>query len=82
VSAVEQAKAAAGDRDVLISGGGSVAQQALAAGLVDRLELHVVPVLLGGGVRLFDGSSPAGTLEQTRVIESPGVTHLGYRLTR
>jgi dihydrofolate reductase len=80
VSAVEQAKAAAGDRDVLISGGGSVAQQALSAGLVDRLELHVVPILLGGGVRLFDGSGPGATLEQTRVVESPGVAHLGYRV--
>jgi dihydrofolate reductase len=80
VSAVEQGKAAAGDLDVLIAGGANVGQQALAAGLVDRVELHVVPVLLGGGVRLFDGPAPDRTLEQTRVIESPGVAHLGYRV--
>jgi dihydrofolate reductase len=79
-SAIEQARAAAGDQDVLISGGADVAQQGLAAGLVDRLELHVVPIFLGGGVRLFDGAPPDATLEQARAIDSPGVTHLGYRV--
>jgi dihydrofolate reductase len=78
-SALEQARAAAGDKDVAIGGGANVAQQYLAAGLVDELLLHVVPVLLGGGVRLFDDQPPA-TLERTRVLEAPsGVTHLQYR---
>jgi dihydrofolate reductase len=78
-SALEQARAAAGDKDVAIAGGANVAQQYLAAGLVDELLLHVVPVLLGGGVRLFD-DQPPGTLERTRVLEGPsGVTHLQYR---
>ncbi len=79
-SAVEHARTAAGDRNVLVAGGANVAQQALAAGLVDRLELHVVPLLLGGGVRLFDGPGSGRRLEPTRVIESPEVTHLGYRV--
>ena len=78
-AAVEQARAAAGDKDVAISGGGSVVQQALAAGLVDEFQLHVAPLLLGGGVRLFaDGPSDGRTLECTRVLASPGVTHLRY----
>ena len=58
-AALEQARAAAGERDVLIAGGASVAQQYLAAGLLDELQLHVVPLLLGGGVRLFDGIGPS-----------------------
>ena len=54
-SAIEQARAAAGEKDVLVAGGGTVVQQALAAGLVDELQVHVAPVFLGGGARLFDG---------------------------
>jgi dihydrofolate reductase len=57
-----------------------VINQHLAAGLVDELELHVVPVLLGGGARLFDGLGPELRLEQVRAIEAPGVTHLRYRV--
>lgn len=82
-SAVGQARAAAGDKDVLIAGGASVAQQCLQAGLLDELQIHVAPLLLGGGVRLFEdtGGEPV-ELEPTRVVESPGVTHLRYRVVK
>ena len=70
---LEQAKRAAGDKDVLLGGGASVVQQYLAAGLVDEFELHVVPVLLGDGERLL---ANVGNLEveEVRAIEAPGVT--------
>jgi dihydrofolate reductase len=77
-SALEQAKAAAGDKDVHLSGGADVVQQYLNAGLLDELELHVVPVLLGGGVRLLENVAPAD-LTLDRVVDSPTVTHLRYR---
>ena len=82
-AALDGARKAAGERDVAVAGGASVAQQYLAAGLLDELQLHVVPVLLGGGTRLFDGL-PDGVvqLECTRVLESPAVTHLRYRVLR
>jgi dihydrofolate reductase len=79
-SALEQGRAAAGQKDVTIGGGAATINQYLAAGLVDELELHVVPVVLGGGARLFEGLGPDLTLEQIRVIEAPGVTHLKYRV--
>jgi dihydrofolate reductase len=82
-SALEQARQAAGDKDVLVFGGGQIIQQYLAAGLLDELELHVVPVLLGGGSRIFDNLGEAGVqLEQVRAVEAPGVTHLKYRVLR
>jgi dihydrofolate reductase len=82
-SALERARAAAGDKDVAVGGGANVAQQYLAAGLLDELQIHVVPVLLGGGVRLFDRGAGAGReLECTRVVESPAVTHLRYRVVK
>ncbi len=81
-SAVEQARAAAGDRNVTVSGGASVAQQLLNAGLLDELQLHLVPVLLGGGTRLLDNVDPRIELVRTRVVDSPGVTHLRYRVHR
>jgi dihydrofolate reductase len=82
-SALEQARAAAGDQDISLAGGASVAQQYLAAGLLDQIDLHVVPVLLGGGVRLFDGSLPAPVeLEAERVVASPAATHLRFRVAR
>jgi dihydrofolate reductase len=83
-SALEQARAAAEDRDVFIGGGANVAQQYLKAGLLDELQLHVVPVLVGDGVRLFDGHVGSGQveLECTRVIESPAVTHLRYGVVK
>lgn len=80
-AAIEEARAAAGDRDVAIAGGASVAQQALDAGLLDEIQLHVVPILLGGGTRLFEGLRDVG-LERTRVIDSSAVTHLRYRVLR
>jgi dihydrofolate reductase len=80
-SALDQAREAAGSKDVMIWGGGNIVQQYLAAGLLDELELHVVPVLLGDGARLFDNLGDAEVkLEQVRVVEAPGVTHLKYRL--
>jgi dihydrofolate reductase len=63
-------------------GGASVINQYLAAGLVDELELHVVPLVLGGGARLFDGLGSDLQLEQLRAIEAPGVGHLKYRVVR
>ncbi len=81
--ALEQARAAAGDKDVAIAGGADVAQQYLHAGLLDELHLHVAPLLLGGGVRLFDERGSGSTsVEQTRLVESPAVTHLSYRIVR
>ena len=79
-AALEQARAAAGEKDVLIGGGADVINQYLAAGHVDELELHVVPLLLGGGARLFEGIGPDLELEQIRVVEAPGVAHLKYRV--
>ena len=81
-AAVELARDAAGGRDVLISGGATVGRQCLEAGLVDELGLDLVPVLLGGGVRLFDGLRTSVELEQTSVVEGLGVVHLTYRVTR
>jgi dihydrofolate reductase len=65
----------------MLGGGADVINQYLAAGLVDELDLHVVPRLLGDGARLFDGVGPL-ELEQLRVVEAPGVTHLKYRVAR
>jgi dihydrofolate reductase len=80
-SALAQAKQAAGDKDVHIPGGAAAIRQYLAAGLIEELELHVVPVLLGDGERLFDDLGGAAIeLEQVRVVEAPGVTHLKYRV--
>jgi dihydrofolate reductase len=80
-SALEQAKAAAGDKDVSVAGGANAIQQCLKAGLLDELEIHLVPVFLGGGVRLFENLGAQGvTLEPTRVVGSPAVTHLSFRV--
>ena len=81
-AAVARAREAAGDGDVLIVRGATVARECLEAGLVDELTLDLVPVLLGAGVRLFDGTSLPIELEQTSVVEAPGVVHLTYRVTR
>jgi dihydrofolate reductase len=79
--ALERATAAAGGQDVRLWGGAEVINQYLAAGLLDELELHIAPVLLGGGARLFDGVASAGVgLEQVRAVEAPGVTHVKYRV--
>jgi dihydrofolate reductase len=81
-SAIEQARAAAGEKDVLVAGGGTVVQQAIAAGLVDELQVHVAPRFLGGGAPLFDGMPADVGLEIERVVDSPTVTHLRYRVVR
>jgi dihydrofolate reductase len=79
-SALAQAKAAAGGRDVRLGGGAEAAQQYLAAGLVDELQLNVVPILLGAGERLFENVGSELELEQTRVVHTPEVTHIRYRV--
>jgi dihydrofolate reductase len=80
-SALEQARAAAGDQDVAIAGGAQTVQQYLAAGLLDELHLHLVPVILGAGERLLvDVGNPM--LKPVQVIASPSVTHLRYRVLR
>jgi len=80
-SALEQAKAAAGEGDVHLAGGADVAGQYLSAGLVDQMQLNVVPLLLGDGAQLFEGGTGAGLgLEQVLSVEAPGVTHLRYRV--
>jgi dihydrofolate reductase len=82
-SAIAQAREAAGDKDVAIGGGGSVIGQAVAAGLLDELNVHLAPMLLGDGTPLFgDYSGPLVELETTQVIQSPAVTHLRYRVKR
>lgn len=82
-SAFEQARAAAGDKDVQVSGGASVVQQALRAQVLDELNIHVAPVLLGGGVSLFgELGKDAPPLKLTSVVESPHVTHLRYEVVR
>lgn len=82
-NALEQAKAAAGDRNVDIAGGASTVRQYLGAGLVDELQLHVVPALLGDGLRLFEALGPGRRdLEQIRVVETPLATHLKYRFVK
>ncbi len=82
-SALEQARDAAGDLDVTVAGGASVIQQVLRAGLLDELQLHVAPLLLGDGVRLFDGLGPDDArLEPTSVLHAPAATHLTYRVVR
>ena len=81
-SAVEQAKAVAGDKDVAV-GAASIAQQCIRAGLLDEIHVDLAPVLLGGGVRLFDhlGAGPI-ELEPTEVVEGAGVTHLTFRVVK
>jgi dihydrofolate reductase len=81
-SALEQASQAASGKDVIVGGGASVINQYLAAGLVDEIELHVVPILLGGGARLFESVDAGLRLEQRRVIDAPGVAHLSYRVVK
>jgi dihydrofolate reductase len=81
-SALEQAKAVAGDMDVGVVGA-SIVQQCIRAGLLDEIHVDLAPVLLGDGVRLFDhlGTEPI-ELESTRVIEGAGVTHLTFRVVK
>lgn len=86
VAAVEQARAAAGGRDVAVAGGGSLVRQVLAAGLLDQLDLHVVPTVLGEGMRLLDGelgiaAGESLELVTERVVVGAGATHVRYAVT-
>ncbi len=82
-SALAQARAAARHRDVCVMGGAAIAQQYLKARLVDELNIHLAPVLLGAGTRLFEQLGAARIeLERTRVIASPGATHLRFRVVK
>jgi dihydrofolate reductase len=82
-SALEQAREAAGGKDVTIGGGASAVRQYLAAGLLDELEIHVAPLLLGGGERLFDKLGARKVrLESVRVVAGAGVAHLKYRVLK
>ncbi|AKZ56399.1 putative Riboflavin biosynthesis protein RibD domain-containing protein [Streptomyces ambofaciens ATCC 23877] len=78
--ALDRAQAAAGDRNVDIAGGADTVRQYLGAGLIDELQLHVVPALLGEGLRLFEGAGAVRRdLEPVRVVHTPLATHLKYR---
>ncbi|MGC5052871.1 dihydrofolate reductase family protein [Micromonospora sp. DT48] len=81
-SAMEQARAAAGDRNVAVAGGGSLVRQVLRAGMLDELDLHIAPVILGAGLRVFDdlGLDDFEAIELTpdRVVPRPHVTHVRY----
>jgi dihydrofolate reductase len=79
-SALAQARQAAGGGDVSVGGGAEVAQQLLAAKLIDEFTLSVVPVMLGGGTRLLDNLGSGLELQQADVVAAPGVTHLKYRV--
>jgi dihydrofolate reductase len=81
-SALDQAKGAAGDKKISVAGGAATAQQLVAAGLVDEIQLHVVPLFLGRGKRLFDQLGKEIELERIRVVDSPSVTHLKFRVVQ
>ncbi len=80
-SAIDQARAAAGEQDVMIAGGAQAVRQYLAAGLLDELYLHIVPIVLGAGERLLDDVGDP-KLEPVKVLASPAVTHVKYRVVR
>jgi dihydrofolate reductase len=80
-SALAQAQAAAGEKAVCVAGGAATAQQFLQAGLLDEVQIHLVSKLLGDGLRLFEHGTPV-SLQRTRVLESPGVTHLRFRVIK
>jgi dihydrofolate reductase len=82
-SALEQAREAAGEKDVRISGGANTIDQFAKAGLVDEVQFHLAPVILGSGVRLFENVGKEGLdLEKIRLVDSPGVTHISFRVAR
>ena len=80
-SALAQAKAAAGDKDISLAGGANAIQQFIKADLADEMEIHLVPILLGGGTRLLDNLGEA-KFEKIQVIDSPHVTHLKFRIKK
>jgi dihydrofolate reductase len=78
-SALKQPKAAAGDKDVAVMGGADIGRQYIGAGLVDEISIHLVPVLFGGGTRMFEHLGGEHIrLETTSVIQTPAATHLGF----
>ena len=82
-SAFEQAKSVTGERDVVIGGGANIAQQYLQAGLVDEIQIHLIPILLGIGIRLFDQpDTNTIELQRTRVIDGSGATHLRFQVVK
>ena len=81
-SALDQARKSAGDKNISVAGGAETVQQLVAAGLVDEIQLHVAPLFLGGGKRLFDQLGKEIELERMRVVDSPGVTHLKYSVVK
>ena len=82
-SAFEQANAAAGDKDVSVMGGASIGRQYIAAGFVDEIRIHLVPVLFGNGTRMFEHlGSEHIRLETAEVLDTPAATHLRYRIVR
>jgi dihydrofolate reductase len=82
-SALAQAREAAGGKDVALAGGANIAQRYLKAGLIDELQLHVVPIFLGDGARLFNNLEGTDVgLECIGAVEAPGVTHLSYRTVK
>lgn len=82
-AALERARAAAGDKNISIWGGANVIGQYLQAGLIDEMEIHLAPVLLGGGVRLFEDVAPESfELRKIRCVETPGATHLRFEVVR
>jgi dihydrofolate reductase len=81
--AVAQARAAAGDRDVVSGGGAAIGQELMRAGLLDELRIHLVNLLLLAGTRLFDlDGAPPIELERVRVVETPGTTHFTFRVVK
>ena len=81
-SALGQAREAEGDKDVSVAGGASLVQQCIQAGFLDEMQIHLVPILLGDGTRLLEHVETDVRLEPTQVIDSPGVTHLRFRIVK
>jgi dihydrofolate reductase len=81
-TAIQKARAAAGDKDVQIMGGADLIRQALRAGIVDELAISIAPIVLGGGKRLFEGFDQPLDLEPISVLDSPLATHVTYRVKR
>jgi dihydrofolate reductase len=82
-SAIKQAKAAAGEKNVWVMGGANTAQQYIKAGVFDELHIHIAPVLFGAGIKLFEHiGNEHIELESTRVLETPGAIHIRFRIVK